>query len=175
MLLEDFEGNPFLQEFYKDPEAYATETEFAFLMLHYHQLRNISGAAVRSEFVCDFHLAKDLLYAGLNLRDDRIQRIFRDLHKLCSDAVLTPALTIFLSASTDLILERIALRNRRFESKMDRSYYAAVNEAYEAHFGDSAGDVLRVRMDEWDFVRDPSLYRALGILVSERLCETGEG
>src|SRR5438445_3820261 len=35
LLLEDFESNPFLRAFYKDPIGNAIETEFAFLLLHF--------------------------------------------------------------------------------------------------------------------------------------------
>ena len=40
LLLEDFESNPFLRAFYDDPIGNATETEFAFLLLHFHQLKS---------------------------------------------------------------------------------------------------------------------------------------
>jgi deoxyadenosine/deoxycytidine kinase len=36
LLLEDFESNPFLRAFYEDPVGSAIETEFAFLLLHFH-------------------------------------------------------------------------------------------------------------------------------------------
>jgi deoxyguanosine kinase len=40
LLLEDFDANPFLRAFYEDPVEHAIETEFAFLLLHFHQLKN---------------------------------------------------------------------------------------------------------------------------------------
>jgi hypothetical protein len=40
LLLEDFESNPFLRDFYADPAANALETEISFLLLHYHQLKS---------------------------------------------------------------------------------------------------------------------------------------
>ena len=49
LLLEDFESNPFLRDFYDDPVGNATETEFAFLLLHFHQLKSQAGTALRSE------------------------------------------------------------------------------------------------------------------------------
>jgi deoxyadenosine/deoxycytidine kinase len=63
LLLEDFESNPFLRAFYDDPIGNATETEFAFLLLHFHQLKSKAVIASNSEVVADFHLGKDLLYA----------------------------------------------------------------------------------------------------------------
>src|SRR5207244_1516825 len=69
LLLEDFETIPFLRAFYEDPVGNATETEFAFLLLHFHQLKSQADVALRSEVITDFHLGKDLLYADLNLKD----------------------------------------------------------------------------------------------------------
>ena len=75
LLLEDFERNPFLRAFYENPVENATETEFAFLLLHFHQLKNQAEAASGSEVVTDFHLGKDLLYADLNLKDNRLNEV----------------------------------------------------------------------------------------------------
>src|SRR5205809_1051295 len=62
-LFEAFENNPFLRAFYEDPEGNAIETEFTFLLLHFHQIKNHLSSAGNSELVADFHLGKDLLYA----------------------------------------------------------------------------------------------------------------
>jgi deoxyadenosine/deoxycytidine kinase len=76
---------------------------------------------------------------------------------------------VFLSAPTDLLVERIRARKRDFELEIDPGYYAAVNEAYEKFFERFNGKKLRVPMDEWDFVKNPILYTALDALVSGEL------
>src|ERR1035437_8059874 len=92
LLLEDFEINPFLRAFYENPDANAIETEFTFLLLHFHQLKNQADAASRSEVIADFHLGKDLLYADLNLKDMRAKRLFGELYQLCFETTPRPAL-----------------------------------------------------------------------------------
>src|SRR5208337_2672049 len=92
LLLEDFESNPFLRAFYEDPVGNATETEFAFLLLHFHQLKNQAGTASRSEVFADFHLGKDLLYADLNLKDTRLNRLFTELYDICIEKTPRPSL-----------------------------------------------------------------------------------
>ncbi len=81
-LLEDFEMNPFLREFYQDPEANTTETEFAFLLVHYHQLRKQSERPKNREVIADFHLGKDLIFAEMNMSDPEELRLFQDLTRL---------------------------------------------------------------------------------------------
>ncbi len=169
LLLEDFESNPFLRPFYNDPVGNAIETEFAFLLLHFHQLKSQAGAAARSEVVADFHLGKDILYADLNLKDDRLNRLFNELYHICIEKTPRPALMIFLSATTELLVERIRRRKRDFELEIDPEYYSLVNTAYEDYFRRYSGKKLRIPMDEWDFVKDPELYKRLASLVDGEL------
>jgi len=169
LLLEEFEKNPFLTDFYEDPSENATETEFAFLMLHFHQLKNHKKVFGESEVIADFHLGKDPLYAELNLPDIRARRLFQDLYGLCLEKAPSPEAIIFLSAPTELLVERIRKRNRHFETNLDPTYYAAVNAAYEDYFKRYSGTVLRVPMNEWDFVGDGTLYERLSRMLDWEL------
>ena len=169
LLLENFEANPFLRAFYEDPVENATETEFAFLLLHFHQLKHHTDANSRLEVIADFHLGKDLIYADLNLKDVRARRLFTQLYKLCSEKIPEPAMMVYLSATTDLLVERIRARKRDFELEIDPGYYAAVNGAYEKFFERYHGKKLRVSMDEWDFVKKPALYKTLNALMDGEL------
>jgi deoxyguanosine kinase len=165
VLLENFEANPFLQAFYNDPVEHAIETEFAFLLLHFHQLKNHAAADTQSEVIADFHLGKDLIYSELNLKDERAKHLFAQLYELCAAKTPRPALMIFLSATTDLLVRRIRERNRSFEQDIDPAYYASVNEAYEDYFDRFAGRKLRISMDTWDFVKEPALYQKLASFI----------
>lgn len=169
LLLEDFESNPFLRAFYDDPVGNATETEFAFLLLHFHQLKNQAGTASKSEVVADFHLGKDILYADLNLKDNCLNRLFKELYDLCIEKTPRPGLMIFLSATTDLLVQRIRARKRDYELEIDPAYYGLVNAAYEEYFTRYPRKKLRIPMDEWDFVKNPELYKQLASLVDGEL------
>lgn len=166
LLLEDFEVNPFLRAFYDDPVGTAIETEFSFLMLHFHQLKSVALQMVQGEVVADFHLGKDVLYADLNIEDVRVRRLFSELYRLCMERLPAPDVLIFLSASTELIVDRIRKRNRDFELIIDPKYYATVNDAYEDLFQKYSGRKLRIDMNRWDFVRDPRLFEELHGLVN---------
>lgn len=169
LLLEEFESNPFLHAFYEDPVENAPETEFAFLLLHFHQLKSHNDDVTKSEVIADFHIGKDLLYADLNLKDPRTRRLFGELYELCTEKTPSPALLIFLSASTDLLVERIRQRRRDYELEIDPGYYSTVNAAYEDFFQRYAGNKLKVSMNEWDFVKDPALFNKLALLVDGEL------
>jgi deoxyguanosine kinase len=168
LLLERFEEHPFLKLFYENPSETATETEVAFLLLHYSQLRSLNTSSQR-ETVTDFHLGKDLLYAELNLTDSRAQTAFLHLYEFFAEKVPSPTVLVYLSASTDLILERIHQRNREFEVVIDPAYYARVNDAYDKLFRRYSGKKLSISMEEWDFVTRPSLYQELSALIDNQL------
>lgn len=168
LLLERFEEHPFLKLFYENPSETATETEIAFLLLHYSQLRSLNTSSQR-ETVTDFHLGKDLLYAELNLTDSRAQTAFHHLYEFFAERVRSPTVLVYLSASTDLILERIYQRNREFEAVVDPAYYARVNDAYDKLFMRYSGKKLSIPMEEWDFITRPSLYQELSALIDSQL------
>ena len=169
LLLEEFEKNPFLTAFYEDPVGTATETEFSFLMLHFHQLKKHSKRLAGTELIADFHLGKDLIYADLNLKESRAHQMFGDLYQFCLEKTTLPSVIIFLTAPTELLLQRIRERNRDFEIDVDSAYYASVNTAYEDYFSRHSGTVLRVPMNEWDFVADPTLYQRLSKMLDREL------
>lgn len=169
LLLENFESNPFLRAFYEDPVQNAIETEFSFLLLHFHQLKNLATIPLTSEVVTDFHLGKDLLYADLNLKDSRTKRLFRELYECLFESIPSVSVMIYLSASTDLLVKRIRARNRDFELEIDPEYYGRVNIAYERYFATYPAKKLRISMDEWDFVNNPHLFERLALLVDGEL------
>jgi len=168
LLLERFEEHPFLKLFYGDPVETATETEVAFLLLHYSQLRTLNSISPR-ETVADFHLSKDLLYAELNLTDRRTKAGFLHLYEYFAEKVPPTTVLVYLSANTDLVLERIRQRNRDFEAIVEPAYYARVNEAYDTLFARYSGAKLSIPMEQWDFVRQPSLYKELSALIDTQL------
>jgi deoxyadenosine/deoxycytidine kinase len=168
-LLEEFDKNPFLNAFYEDPNSNALETEFAFLLLHFHQMKAHRDTICGREVITDFTIAKDVVYADMNLHDPATKRIFKEFYSHLSGQLAKPALTIFLNVSTDLLIERIRNRKRDFELKIDPAYYARINEAYEGFRAQYTGEKLEISMDEWNFVKAPDLYRKLSNSIDEHI------
>ena len=165
VLLEDFGSNPFLSSFSVNPAANAVETEFGFLLLHFHQLKQFRHHA--REIIADFHLGKDLIYAELNLPDARWRQSFERLYGLCESEAESPGLLIYLAGEIDLVMARIEGRGRDIELKLPVAYYESVNDAYETYYQVYRGKKLRRPMAEWDFIRDPLRYRDLSALADE--------
>lgn len=156
LVLEAFEENPFLSDFYADRAAYAFQTQLFFLLSRYRQQQRISQMLLdQSPLISDYIFAKDRLFAQLNLRDDELT-LYDRLYELLAQNVPTPDLIIYLSADAEVLLHRIASRNRPYERGMDRDYLDAVRRAYVSLFGSYQGvPVLHIDTNKLDFVRRP--------------------
>lgn len=135
LLLEVFEENPFLSDFYADRERYAFQTQIFFLLSRYHQQRRgvpeilERGAGLLS----DYTFEKDALFAGINLRGDELEMYHR-VHEALAEKITAPDLIVYLRAETDVLMERIALRDRPYERNMERDYIDELNRAYDQFF-----------------------------------------
>jgi deoxyguanosine kinase len=135
ILLEVFEENPFLSDFYTDRERYAFQTQIFFLLSRYHQQRRTVHELVASgtNLFADYTFAKDALFAQINLKGDELDMYYK-VHEALAEKIQKPDLLVYLQASTDTLMQRIAFRDRTYERQMERSYIDDLNRAYESFF-----------------------------------------
>jgi deoxyguanosine kinase len=157
LLLEAFEENPFLSDFYADRRRYAFQTQIFFLLSRYHQQRDrVPLGLAQGSLVADYTFHKDALFARLNLEGDELETYFK-LHAALAERLHPPDLTVYLRVATDTALQRIALRDRSYERDMDQAYIARLNQAYEAYFsGPPDGPTLIIDTNRLDYVHDPA-------------------
>jgi deoxyguanosine kinase len=157
LLLEVFEENPFLSDFYADRERYAFQTQIFFLLSRYHQQRRaIPDILQRRSLISDYTFAKDSLFARINLSGDELE-MYKRVHEALAEKIVPPDLLVYLRASTDVLIRRIATRDRSYERNMDRAYIEQLNQAYEDFFSQPYGNtlILTIDTDPLDFVRFP--------------------
>ncbi len=155
LLLEKFESNPFLDKFYQNPIKYAIETELAFLLIHYHQLKDVHNNNPNQIVISDFYIKKDLLFAKLNLKNEEYQT-FKSLYDFLSEQLPEPEIVICLHTSDSLILDRIKQRNRESEQNINTDYFVKLNHAYEQFFDEITCQKIHLDMDNNDFLTDKS-------------------
>jgi deoxyguanosine kinase len=132
VLLEVFEENPFLSRFYADRERYAFQTQIFFLLSRYQQqFETAATALARGHLVSDYTFAKDEIFAWLNLKEDELATYGR-VHGALADQLPNPDLIVYLRAEHEVIMRRIALRDRPYERDMDPNYIRNLTAAYEA-------------------------------------------
>jgi deoxyadenosine/deoxycytidine kinase len=135
IILEVFEENPFLSDFYGDRERYAFQTQIFFLLSRYHQQRRTIQDVVATgrNLIADYTFAKDSLFARINLKGDELDMYYK-VHEALAEKIQKPDLLVYLQATTDTLMQRIALRDRPYERQMERSYIAELNMAYDDFF-----------------------------------------
>lgn len=134
MILEKFEDNPFLENFYADPTKHAFHTQLYFLMSRYRQQRQISQIDLfASRIIADYFFEKDRIFAEINLDEEEFA-LYDKIYGLIERDVPKPDLVIYLQASTEFLYKRIRQRDRNFESNIDFGYIEQLCEAYNAFF-----------------------------------------
>ncbi len=156
LLLEVFEENPFLSDFYQDRTRYAFQTQIFFLLSRYRQQHDVVSSILESHsLVCDYLFAKDRLFARLNLTGDELA-VYELVHAALAEKIVQPSLVIHLRATTDALMNRIAVRDRSYERTMSRDYIDDLRLAYERFFADyNQAPMLAIDTTERDIVSDP--------------------
>ncbi|OGB91507.1 MAG: deoxyadenosine kinase [candidate division NC10 bacterium RIFCSPLOWO2_12_FULL_66_18] len=151
--LEVAEDNPFLPNFYKDSRRYAFQTQLWFLLNRFRQQQELGQFDLfRQTLVADYLFAKDKIFAYLTLEDHELA-LYERVHALLQVRVPTPDLVIFLQATTDALLQRIAIRGKGYEREIDRKYLDDLNAAYTHFFFHyTASPLLVVNTSDIDFV-----------------------
>jgi deoxyguanosine kinase len=157
LLLEVFEENPFLAEFYSDRERYAFQTQIFFLLSRYHQQKEAPRHLSNGDnLISDYTFEKDALFAGINLENDELD-VYFEVHEALAEKIPLPDLIVYLRASTDVLMQRIASRDRSYERNMERAYIDQLNGAYEKFFGDAhqGSPVLTIDTNDLNYVANP--------------------
>lgn len=133
-ILEQFEENPFLADFYDDPERYAFQTQLFFLLQRYQQQQELRQVDMfHNLLVTDYMFVKDRLFASLNLNEKELT-LYETVANLLQRNVINPDLVIYLQADTDTLMKNIQKRSRSFEKNMSRDYIDALNQVYNEYF-----------------------------------------
>ena len=171
VLLEIFEENPFLSDFYADRARYAFQTQIFFLLSRYHQQNNnVPKILVENKnLIADYTFAKDALFAGINLKGDELD-MYHKVHEALGEKIPKPNLLVYLQASTDTLMNRIAFRDRSYERQMERSYINELNLAYEDFFSKPFDHtpVLKIETNDLDIIHNTEHLK----LIENRIRET---
>lgn len=162
VVLEQFEENPFLKDFYKDPERYAFQTQIFFLLTRYKQQRNLyQGDLFQQILVTDYIFEKDKIFAYLNLQDEEL-KLYETLVGSIEHNITQPDLVVYLQSNVERLMQNIRSRGRSYESYMTEQYIRDLAEAYNYFFFRyKATPLLIVNSTEIDFVGNQEHYEDL--------------
>jgi len=154
-VLEVWEENPFLSNFYADRQKYAFQTQLFFLLSRFKQQQELFQQDLFSSVtVSDYLFAKDRIFACLTL-DTHELALYDRVFEALGARVAKPDLVIYLQANLDVLLHRIKRRGREFERKFDPGYLQELVHAYNdffSHYTDTP--LLVVNTSDIDFVNN---------------------
>ena len=155
LVLEDFEDNPFLPDFYNDPERFGFQTQLFFLLQRYRQQQDLRQVDMFQKLlITDYMFVKDRLFASLNL-DDKEMHLYDTVASLLERNIIRPDLVIYLQADTDVLMNNIAKRGRNMERNVTWEYIDALNQVYtEYFFRYQDTPLVIINTDNIDFVEN---------------------
>lgn len=164
LVLEKFDENPFLLDFYSDPllspskghPRSAFQTQLFFLLSRFRQQREMLQRDLFYEnVISDYLFVKDRLFASINLTGEELE-LYDEVESALVKKVPEPDVVIYLPASVPVLLEKIRRRGRSYESNLSNEYLTSIVEAYNDYFFHYRQSRLIVLdADRTDFLRNP--------------------
>jgi deoxyguanosine kinase len=166
---ENFRENPFWSKFYRNRAKWVKEKNFAFLIQHLTQIKEMAP----EHLVCDYSVIQDLAYATL-FPSDTHRFLMRRLYEHLAEEISLPSLIVHLQCPSDILLQRIVKRGRLEEQVITLSYLDQLNNAIEQEISQCPPSVtiVRVQSDEINFVTDAETTHGLVADLVERASST---
>ena len=128
LLLEEFEENEFLKDFYGD-NSYALHAEVQFVLDRSKQLFQFHSQSHDLIF-SDYYPLKSLIFSKMNLSPkefDLINELISSLYK----TVPKPDILLFLNRPLDELQKNIISRGRLYEKEISPDYLFTLSKGYE--------------------------------------------
>jgi len=171
-VLEEVDGNPYLEGFYQDMKAYGTMMQVWLLNHRFRQHREfvtrISLGKIRG-VVQDRTIWEDTIFARmLNRHPDKLitdldYNTYLDLFdNMVLRELVFPQILIYLDCSAECAIERIQARGRVMEKTITLEYLQMLRQNYEEFIGEMEGAGVRILRIDWEkFMPIPEVVRLI--------------
>ncbi len=168
LVLEEFEENPFLEDFYKDPKRYAFQTQIFFLLSRFKQQEKIEQYDLFDRLIiADYMFYKDRIFATLNL-NEKEYTLYDMVARVLEKRIVKPDLAIYLRASTPRLMRNIQQRGRAYERHITTEYIDSLNQLYdEFFFHYTETPLLIINTENIDFVHNKHHFEQILIEISK--------
>jgi len=169
LILEHFEGNPFLAKFYENQEKYAFPLELSFLAERYQQLkRELANQELFANFtISDYFLNKSLIFARKTLNPDEYQ-LFITLFNIMNANLPRPDLLVHLFVQTPRLQQNIKARGRAFEQQIPDEYLDKIQISYLDYLKQQPHlRILMLDINKLDFVTRQNDYQKIVEVIDQ--------
>lgn len=170
LILEEFDDNPFLPFFYKDPDRFAFTVELFFMTERYKQLQKqlLSQDLFIDFTLTDYAFIKTLLFAKQNLEEGEF-RLFQQLYTTLSQSFPQPDILVYFHRSVDVLQANIAKRGRAYEKGITDEYLTKVQNSYFEYFRNILSyPILIIDLKTIDFEENDRNYTEVKMLLSKK-------
>jgi deoxyguanosine kinase len=169
LILEQFADNPFLPQFYKNPQQSAFPLELFFLAERYQQLKD--AAQLKDLFssvtITDYLFAKSQLFASINLAEEEF-RLFKRLSQIIQSSLPEPELLLYLHSPVPVLMANIAKRARPYEKDIRADYLAKIQQVYFDYFRSQPQlRILVIDVSQMNFAENKNDYARILQLLDE--------
>jgi deoxyguanosine kinase len=153
LILEQFADNPFLPQFYENPQQYAFPLEVFFMAERYKQLKELihTKDLFQNVTVSDYLFTKCLLFAKVNLPEEEF-RLYHKLYDIIRQPLIQPDLLIYLHVPVQKLQKNIRKRNRSYELAIPDDYLFRIQETYTHYIRQHNLKTLFVDASNADFL-----------------------
>jgi deoxyadenosine kinase len=159
--------NPYLEDFYKDPEKWAFNAQMFMISHRFHrQVESMKDEGITGA-IMDRCFHEDLVFAEVNHDlgniSERDWATYRSVYLAFCKVVSPPEVVVYLRTSPGVALGRIKSRAREQEMGIGLEYMESLHRSYEKWTAFMKG-ISRVIEVDWDDL-DDSKYREVVLKV----------
>lgn len=168
--LENFEDNPYLENFYADPDNNAFSLELYFMAERYKQQQQIvkNVNLFNQNIITDYAFIKSQVFANITLKNEDDLRLFKMLFNIINQNLKAPDLILYLYKDIDILLRNIAKRARSYEQNISGDYLESLHNAYISYLKQQTkSKVLIVDSSSLDFVKNVEDYTYLKNILNK--------
>lgn len=153
-LYEQFADNPYLPEFYKNPEKNAFPLEISFLAERFRQMKELfeTPDIFQPVIISDFVFHKSLLFARFTLAEPEFL-VFEKVFRLLNQTAARPDVLIYLHREIPSLMANIRKRGRSYEMDITAGYLEKVTKSYFRYFKEQPDlPIVMINADKYDFL-----------------------
>lgn len=168
--LENFEDNPYLKNFYANPDKNALSLELYFMAERFNQQKEIMKNInlFNRTVISDYAFVKSQIFANITLKNTDDLHLFKMLFQIINQNVKSPDIILYLHKDTDSLLQNIAKRGRDYEQNIKADYLETLHKAYMQFFKQQKeSKVLIVDSSDFDFIKNQKDYLYLKDLLNK--------
>ncbi|MDK2952107.1 MAG: deoxyadenosine/deoxycytidine kinase [Kosmotogales bacterium] len=178
-ILENYNENPYLEDFYNSMKSWAFHSQLYFLVKKIELMEKLNEDGLiyiqdRTIYEDVFIFAKNLFRMGFITTRD--WKLYFNVFNLSERKIIRPSCIFYIKCSVDTLKKRINKRGRNFEQNMSEKYLSDLNALYDEWYRNSKiKNKWIIDGDNFDFIENVSDRKKIIKDISENIAKMSFG